>query len=357
MFNPSSFKRPVVIVGNGCRGADLTPILESGLPIVSSWLGADMVAWHDNHIGHCGIFGDRASNFAVQNSDYLLVLGCRMSVPIIGHNFKLFAREAKIYMVDIDQAEIDKPSLGAFGIAEDVKDFLKAFKYKYDESPWLRKCREWRERYSVLKESGHLPSYKFIGELSEKLPDDAVVVTDMGTAFTCTFQAAKMKKGQRWLTASGHAPMGYGLPGAIGAHYATGKRITCIVGDGSLMFNLQELQTIAHHNLPIDIYLLDNGGYLTMKHTFANHFGRQVGSDEGSGVSFPSWAMVAKTFGVPLTVVKIPHDQPLVPRTSSMKLPDGSITSKPLEDMYPFLPREEFLAQMIVKPAEVYECS
>lgn len=351
MFSLSGFKRPVVIVGNGCRGADLTPILESGLPIVSSWSAADMVAWHENHIGHCGIFGDRASNFAVQNADCLLVLGSRLSIPMTGHNLKLFAREAKVFMVDVDDAEVKK--LNAVGIIQDVKEFLKTFRDRFDGF-WMDTCLAWKDRYAIDKESGSLPSYKFIRELSEGLPDDAVVVTDMGTAFTCTFQAAKMKKGQRWLTASGHAPMGYGIPGAIGAHYATGKKVTCIVGDGSMMFNLQELQTVAHNKLPIDIYLLDNGGYLTMKHTFANHFGKQVGSDHGSGVSFPDWHKVSETFGVELKVVKIPHDQPLVPRTSSMKLPDGSITSKPLEDMYPFLPREEFLENMIVKPVDVF---
>lgn len=352
MFSLSGFSRPVVIIGNGCRGADLTPIFDSGIPIITSWTGADLVADHPNHIGHCGLFGNRAANFAVQNADCILVLGCRMSVPIIGHTFKTFAREAKIFMVDADEAELKKPSLRVtMGLVQDVKVYLRTFAWKY-EGDYLERCKAWRERYE--KESSHLPSYKFIEELSESLPRDAVVVTDMGTSFTCTFQAAKMKKGQRWLTASGHAPMGYGLPGAIGAHFATGKRVTCIVGDGALMFNLQDLQTIAHHKLPIDIYVIDNGGYLTMKHTFANHFGRQVGSDVESGVSFPDWQKVSETFGVDLKVVKIPHDQPLVPRTSSMKLPDGQITSKPLEDMYPFLSREEFLGNMIVKPVDVF---
>jgi acetolactate synthase I/II/III large subunit len=328
MFSLSGFERPVVIVGNGYRGRDLSPVLESGIPVVSTWTGADMVAWHENHIGHCGIFGDRASNFAVQNSDCLIVLGSRLSVPITGHNLKHFAREASIFLN-----------------VEAVPEF---------SGSWLKRCLEWKERYSIEKECGHLPSYRFVLDLSETLPDDAVVVTDMGTSFTCTFQAAKMKKGQRWFTASGHAPMGYGIPGAIGAHFATGRKVTCIVGDGSLMFNLQELQTIAHHKLPIDVYVIDNGGYLTMKHTFANHFGRQVGSDAGSGVSFPDWGKISEAFGVELQVVKVPHDQPLMPRSASMKLPDGRITSKPIEDMYPFLPREEFLENMIVRPVDVF---
>lgn len=252
-------------------------------------------------------------------------------------------------MVDVDVSEIRKFE-NAEAVVQDVREYLRDFDFKYSGG-YLGRCLDWKKKYPI---DTTLPSYKFVAALSESLPDDAVVVTDMGTAFTCTFQAAKMKKGQRWLTAYGHAPMGYGIPGAIGAHYATGKRITCIVGDGSLMFNIQELQTISHHKLPINVYVLDNGGYLTMKHTFANHFGKQVGSDKESGVSFPDWGMVSKTFGVELRVIDIPHDQPLIPRTSSMKLPDGSITSKPLEDMYPFLPREEFFSNMIVRPVDVF---
>lgn len=326
--------RVVIIVGNGARGADLTRVFESNAPIVSSWTGADMVAWHPNHIGHCGIFGDRASNFAVQNATLLVVLGCRLSMPQTGYRREHFAPEATIYMVDADLLEVEK--LGATWVGPDINKYLKQFRWR-DDGEYLKKCLEWKAKYDIHKETRHLKSYAFIEKLSEELPDDAIVVTDMGTSFTCTFQAAKMKKGQRWLTASGHAPMGYGIPGAIGAHYASGKPVVCIVGDGSMMFNIQELQTISHNKLPIKIYLLDNGGYLTMKHTFQNHFGRQVGSDFDSGVSFPNWEQVAKTFGVEIEVIKMDPNQPLIPRVQSVKNEDGSITAKPLDEMYPYL--------------------
>mgnify|MGYP001558337744 CR=1 FL=1 len=214
-------------------------------------------------------------------------------------------------------------------------------------------------------------SYYFIKLLSDALPSDAVVVVGTGTSFTCTYQAAKMKLGQRWINASGLAPMGYALPASIGAAFATGKKVVCIVGDGDLQFNLQELAVIAHHKLPIIIFVLNNGGYLTIMHMQSNHFDRYVGSEKGSGVSFPCLFMLAEAYGFHYTnlfaqgddlggmiedlvssrgpnlcEVMMPPDQPLIPRVSSKKMPDGSITSSPIEDMFPFLGREEFNENM-----------
>ena len=403
-------QRPVLIVGNGVRLAGAESQIRGlvaalGIPVISSWTAADMVADLPYHIGHMGIFGDRASNFAVQNADLLLVIGCRLSVPMIGYNFAKFAREAKIIMVDVDEAEIKKPSLRVdLPIVADAKKFvgvmldaLSTFPQTPDGYgwlvgengfvvnrvfPWLCRCQEWALKYpAVLPEyagqKGGVNSYHFINALCDKLPDDAVVVLDVGTAFTCTYQAAKMKHGQRWVSAAGHSPMGYGLPGAIGAHYATGKRVVCIVGDGALQFNIQELSTIAHNNLPITIFVLNNGGYLTIKLMQQNHFGRMVGSEKDSGVSFPDlcaiseaygmdyWyingqqgldRMIDVVFGFPGAVICeiiMPDNQPLIPRVSSLKRPDGSIASKPLEDMFPFLDREEFKANMIVKTTGV----
>jgi acetolactate synthase-1/2/3 large subunit len=384
-----SAKRPVIIAGNGIHLAGAEHAFRNlvgllSIPVVTSWTGADLLeSDHPCHIGHCGIFGDRASNFAVQNADFLLVLGSRLSIPQIGHNFQYFAREARIVMVDIDGHEILKQSLKVdIPIVADVKEFMTAF-FAVAKNPtasdWLSRCKAWKAHYPVLAENkpveGCVNSYHFVDELCRQLPDDAVVVTDMGTAFTCTFQAAKMKRGQRWITASGHAPMGYGLPGAIGAHYATGKPVVAIVGDGGLMFNLHCLATIAHNKLPITIFVLDNQGYLAMKHTFSNHFGRQTGSDEGSGLWCPNaWAManvmgiewsgliqestelIRAALGMPtpsLWQIVMPPDQPLLPRSTSLKRPDGGIVSKPIEDLFPFLPRAEFKAQMIVPTVEV----
>jgi acetolactate synthase-1/2/3 large subunit len=245
----------------------------------------------------------------------------------------------------------------------------------------LQQCQGWRHKYPVVlpeynSATESVNSYRFVDVLSAKLPADAVVVTDMGTAFTGTFQAAKMKAGQRWLTASGHAPMGYGLPGAVGAAFATGRKVICIVGDGAFQFNLQELQTIVHNKLPIIIFVLNNGGYLTIMHMQTNHFSAHVGSEPGSGVSFPDVSALAIAYkmryyrlddsallegdvsraifdrGPCIAEVIMPKDQPLIPRTSSKKMPDGSIKSAALEDMFPFLPRDEFNAQMIVPTVE-----
>jgi acetolactate synthase I/II/III large subunit len=355
-------KRPVMVVGNGVRlaGAEKS-LLELAehwqMPILSSWAAADIVpSDHPRYIGRFGIFGDRASNFTVQNSDLLIVLGSRLSIPQTGYRLETFARGAKIIWVDVDEAEMLKfPH--AHRCVANVGDFIAWALSRNARSwpDWTGRCDDWKYHYPVVayeaREGGEDNSFLFIERLSRELPSDAVVVTDMGTAFTCTFQSAKMKAGQRWLTASGHAPMGYALPGAIGAHYATGKRVTCLVGDGSLMFNLQELQTIGERKLPIDIYVLSNGGYLTIKHTQSNHFGRFVGSE----FSFPAFYKFADAFGVALHEIVMDPMQPLIPRSSSMKLPDGSITSRPIEDLYPFLPREELRENMIVPTVEVFQ--
>ncbi len=381
-------KRPVLIVGNGARGAHtrvnaLSLILAA--PVISSWSAADMID-SPFHIGHMGLFGDRASNFTVQNADLLLVIGCRLSVPMIGYKFDLFAPNAKIIMVDIDSAEINKPSLHVdLKIEADAKEFLGALMLSIstqwadrmdDVLAWTNQCLARKAKYPVVlpeysEQKDGINSYHFIDLLSEKLPADAVVVTDMGTAFTGTFQAAKMKLGQRWLTASGHAPMGYGLPGAIGAHYATGKKVICIVGDGSFQFNIQELATIAHHNLPIIIFVLNNQGYLTISAMQDNHFHRRVGSDTDSGVSFPDTQEIARAyrfrhmrfsdgtdfcwlgtilegFNEPYIVeIMMPPNQPLIPRVQSRKNADGSVSSGDISDMYPFLDRDEYERNML----------
>jgi len=389
-------KRPALVIGNGVRLASAQNELRAlcahlDIPILSSWTGSDLLINEQKHIGHFGIFGDRAGNFTVQNADLLIVVGCRLSVPQTGYNFSTFAREAKIVMVDVDEAEIVKPSLHVdLGIVCDAKQFInglrKTIPFEINEpSKWLIQCLEWKQKYPVVlpeyaEQKEYVNSFYFIEKLSEKLYWDAVVVTDMGTAFTATFQTAKMKAYQRWITASGHAPMGYGLPGAIGACLASGRKKTvCIVGDGALQFNIQELQTIKHLNLPIIIFVLNNGGYLTIKHMQANHFGRMVGSEESSGVSFPDTLKIAKAYDIPAVRIEnhkqlldelyglkerysptiyeimMAPDQPLIPRLSSLKRPDGSIVSKPLEDLFPFLPRDEFNEQMIVKPVEILE--
>ena len=392
-------KRPVLVCGYGVRLAgaeqEFRELVETlGIPVVSSWTASDLLDTSNPHyVGRSGIFGDRPSNFAVQNADLLLIIGSRMSIPQVGYNYQTYAREARIVMVDMDPAEISKPSLHVdLGIVADAKLFITEMltclgksRHRSAVAEWARRCQEWKVKYPVA-----LPEYRdlvsgvnsfyFVDLLSDKLPADAVVVTDMGTSFTCTMQTFKVKLGQRLTTASGHAPMGYGLPGAIGACFGNGRRKTiCVSGDGGLQMNIQELQTMAHFNLPIILFVINNGGYLTIKHMQQNHFGRYVGSETTSGLSCPDMMKVAHAYGIPATRIPdqktlrheldnvlaqrgpyiceilMPEDQPLIPRLSSLKKPDGMIISKPLEDLYPFLDRKEFKENMIIPPVEVLD--
>src|SRR3990172_2520854 len=392
-----SAKRPVLITGYGIRlakgEAEFLKLAERlNIPIVSSWTSSDLIPTsHDLYVGRSGIMGDRASNFAVQNSDLLLIIGSRMSIPQVGYNYKTFAREAKKIMVDIDEVELKKPSLRPdLPIIADAKEFIIELltrigdgKIELNAGDWVKRCQQWKAKYPVV-----LPEYKeikkgvnsfyFVDVLSEKLGNDAVVVTDMGTSFTCTMQTFKTKAGQRFFTSSGHASMGFGLPGAIGACFASGRKKTiCISGDGGLQMNIQELQTMVHYNLPIILFVLNNGGYLTIMLMQQNHFGRYVGSEPSSGLSCPDIIKVGNAYGIKterisnnaelhakidnilaqrgpfICEIIMPENQPLIPRVSSLKRPDGSIMAKPLEDLYPFLSREEFLENMIVKPVEI----
>jgi len=244
---------------------------------------------------------------------------------------------------------------------------------------WLERCQRWKFRYDIMREpherhEGYINCYDFLDALSSIAPSDTIVCMDMGSSFTATNQTWKVKKGQRLISSGGHASMGFGIPGAIGAHYASGKPVICIVGDGGAMMNLQDLQTISSRKLPIAIFLLNNEGYLTIKLMQRNHFGRFVGST-APDVTFPNWLKISSAFDLPSTQlsdikdaphmlehslpficeVKMHPQQKLIPRNTSERRPDGSISAKPIEDMFPFLSREDFNRQMIVKPVEVLE--
>ena len=389
--------RPVIISGYGVRLAkgenEFENLVERlQIPVVSSWTTSDLLPTdHELYVGRSGIMGDRAGNFSVQNSDVLLIIGSRMSIPQVGYNYKMFAREAKKIVVDIDLAELTKPSIKPdIPVNADAKEFMSEMSAQLegknvtlDVSDWIKKCQMWKSKYPVA-----LPEYRdmkdgvnsfyFVDVLSEKLGNDAVVVTDMGTSFTCTMQTFRVKTGQRLFTSSGHASMGFGLPGTIGACFANGKKKTvCISGDGGLQMNIQELQTLVHYKIPIILFVLNNKGYLTIKLMQQNHFGRYIGSDPSSGLTCPDIVKVATAYGIKaerisnndqlharideilsepgpfVCEVMMPEDQSLIPRVSSMKKPDGTIVSKPLEDLYPFLDREEFFENMIVKPVEI----
>ena len=391
-------ERPVLVCGYGIRLAKaetsfLQLLKKLEIPIISSWTSSDLIDSNlENYIGRAGIFGDRASNFAIQNADCILSIGSRLSIPQIGYNADTFAREAKIIMVDIDSEELNKPSLHVeLGIQADAKEFIEELNTQLNQNGlliknhWLSQCKKWKEKYPVVlpeyeNQSDKINSFYFVKLLSDFLNEEAVVVTDMGTSFTCTMQTFQVKHGQRLTTSSGHASMGFGVPGAIGACYAHEQQQTiCISGDGSLQMNIQELQTIAHNQLPIILFVINNQGYLTIKHMQENHFGRYVGAEKSSGVSAPDMMKVAYAYNIPaerlenhtqlkerlpkvleqtgpyICEIMMSEDQPLIPRVSSLKKPDGSIVAKPLEDLYPFLERDEFLENMIVPTMEILE--
>jgi acetolactate synthase I/II/III large subunit len=389
-------ERPVLITGYGIRLAkgeqELLKLVEKlAIPVISSWTSSDLIPTvHQHYIGRSGIMGDRAGNFTVQNADLLLIIGSRMSIPQVGYNFKTFARGAKRIVVDVDPKELDKPSIRPdLPILSDAREFMRELlsRLATTNAPscqsWLSRCRQWKAEYPVVlpeyaDNTDGVNSFHFVDQLAQKLDHDAVVVTDMGTSFTCTMQTFRTKEGQRLFTSSGHASMGFGLPGAIGACFGHERRQTiCISGDGGLQMNIQELQTMVTYKLPIILFVLNNKGYLTIKLMQQNHFGRYVGSDPGSGVICPDMIKVATAYGIPslrinnqqelaahldsvlahpgpfICEIMMPEDQPLIPRVSSLKKPDGTIISKPLEDLYPFLDREAFAANMIVPPVEV----
>lgn len=388
----SSAKRPVIIGGGGVRISGgyeqfLGLIEKLGIPVTTAWNAHDIL-WnnHPLYSGRPGTVGDRGGNFAVQNSDFLLVLGSRLNIRQISYNWQSFARAASITMIDVDAAELKKPTLKIdHPIHADLTDFFQVMNEQKYEGPtqahreYLAWCRERCQMYpTVLPEyresSSPVNPYVLMDELFKQLPEDQWVVSGDGTACVTSFQAAHLKKGQRLYTNSGCASMGYDLPGAIGASVSGGKRkIICLAGDGSIQMNVQELQTIQTQKLPIKIFLLNNQGYHSIRQTQQNYFSDNiVGCGLESGLGFPSFEKLAAAFEMPyfsasshselegvirkslqspgasITEIHLDLRQQFSPKLASRKLPDGRMVSSPLEDLAPFLPREEFAKNMLI---------
>lgn len=388
-------KRPVLFAGSAIRSsgahARFLKLVELlNIPVVTAWNAHDNIA--DNHhlyFGRPGTLGDRAGNFIVQNADLLLVLGCRLNIRQISYNWNNFAREAFKIVVDIDPYELKKPTIHPdMPVWADVARVIAKMIGKLaaplpPNHEWLDWCRIRKERYPVvLKEYWNredlVNPYCFMEALGKQLPEGQITVTGNGSACVTSFQAMEIKPGQRLYTNSGCASMGYDLPAAIGACIASGRqKIVCLAGDGSLQMNLQELQTVAHYRLPLKIFVLNNNGYHSIRQTQTNFFGTPlVGCDPCSGVSFPDMEKIAAVYGMNfrrcrrheeldqcisaifnddcpgICEVMLTVDQPFAPRLSSKRLPDGKMVSPPLEDLYPFLDRDEFYENMIIKPLE-----
>ena len=389
-------KRPVFHAGYGIRLSGAYEVFRQvmeklNVPIVTYWNAVDLIEdEHPLYCGRAGNMGDRPGNFAIQNADLILAIGTRISIRQVGYNWKTWAREAEVIMVDIDQAELKKPTLHVeMPIWADAKDFLSKLNGRLSNSEtlfkgeqWLSTCQRWKTEYPVVlpkhwEENGSTANvYAFIRYLSSRLPGKSLTAVSNGACCVVGNQAYVIQKGSRMTNNSAIASMGYGLPAAIGTCIAGGRRDTiCLEGDGSIMMNLQELQTILTNGLPVKIFLINNNGYHSIRITQTNLFSEhcKVGIGEESGdLSFPEFRKIAEAFGYPYysadsnermkqTVDEVLATEGPVfceiftdtkqvwePKSSTKRLDDGTLVSPPLEDLAPFLSREELAKNMFV---------
>ncbi|HEX5392704.1 MAG TPA: thiamine pyrophosphate-binding protein [Rhodocyclaceae bacterium] len=387
-------KRPVIMAGTGVRLGHAMDEFQQvinrlGIPVVTAWTHDIIASDHPLFCGRPGTIGTRAGNFTVQNADLVLILGSRMNIRQTSYNWPAFAPRALKIQVDIDNAELNKPTFKAdHSICCDVKPLLACMSALLSlsantasHSDWLAWCKARLARYpGVLPHQreykGRINPYHFIDRLFEQLDGDDIVVCGNATACIVPFQVGQLKDGQRMFSNSGSASMGYDLPAAIGAWFGARRsrgeqrRIICLAGDGSLQMNIQELQTVVNYGIPLKLIVLNNGGYLSIRSSQGNFFKRLTGEGPASGVSFPDFARVATAYGIasitlnqedfesrlaevleapgPMVCeVLLTEEQGFEPRMSSRQLEDGSIVTPPLEDMYPFLDREELASNRI----------
>lgn len=419
-------KRPVLNAGNGIRIAGAYGVFERvvkklGIPVVTGWNSQDCMVTDDPlYVGRGGNMGDRPGNFAIQNSDLVFSVGSRLSIRQVGYNYKTWARAAYTIVNDIDREELKKPSVHVdMAVHADAKDLLEALERVLEKQErsgkqeqglpvftggeglkgmnWLETCRMWKKTYPVVQPKHLVPDetkeanvYALVQELSSRLKENQITVVGNGSACVAGGHAYIIKKGQRFITNSAVASMGYGLPAAIGACLAAAEPseplepseqagaletdIILLTGDGSIQMNLQELQTIIHHKMPIKIFLINNGGYHSIRQSQKNFFGEPlvgVGVDSRD-LSFPDMEKLSWAYGYPyigvhhngelaeavekalsmdgpvICEVFVTIDQNFEPKSSAKKLPDGTLVSPPLEDLSPFLPEEEMDANMII---------
>lgn len=421
-------QRPVINAGNGIRIGKAFDVFERvvnklGVPVITGWDSEDLMCDDDPlYVGRAGNMGDRPGNFAIQNSDLVLSIGSRLSIRQVGYNYGTWARAAYVIVNDIDEEELKKPSVHSdMRIHGDARDLLEQMDKVLDElltaeggctrgeaggkpffdggqglagMSWIETCRMWKEKYPVVlpKHFAHGDEepanvYAMIREISSRLEEGQITVVGNGSDCVVGGHAWVIKKGQRFITNSAIAAMGYDLPAAIGVWAAsrdqqcyhqgdrvTGKDLILLTGDGSIQMNLQELQTIIHHEMNIKIFLINNGGYHSIRQTQKNFFGEPlvgIGVDSGD-LSFPSMEKLAAAYGYPYVAVYhnsqlpeaveqtlaidgpvicevfVSRDQNFEPKSSAKRLPDGTMVSPPLEDLSPFLPDEEMDANMMI---------
>ena len=389
-------KRPVFHAGYGIRLSGGYEAFRSvaeklNIPIVTYWNAVDLIEDENPlYCGRAGNMGDRPGNWAIQNADLILAVGTRISIRQVGYNWKTWAREAEVIMVDIDQAEMKKPTLHVeMPVWADAKDFLEKLDQQarelapvHKDGIWLSTCQRWKKEYPAVlprqwEENGETANvYAFIRYMSSRLPENSLTAVSNGACCVVGNQTYVIQKGSRMANNSAIASMGYGLPAAIGTCIGGGRKNTiCLEGDGSIMMNLQELQTILTNKLPIKIFLINNNGYHSIRITQSNLFSEhcKVGiGPESNDLSFPEFKKIAEAFGYPYysassnagmmkvvdEVLALPGavfceiftdtKQVWEPKSSTKRLEDGTLVSPPLEDLAPFLPREELEKNMFI---------
>ena len=377
-------KKPLIVIGGGIHSSsaefDLVNFAsKTGIPVVSTWGANDVFASEDEaYVGNFGILGNRIPNTAVQNADLLLILGARMSIPNTGYQTELFSPNSLKIMVNLDESEMRKSTLKVdLQIRSDLKYWLSNFPHSDCDDPerhlkWKKALKTLDLQYGlgreeILSQESRIDSYEVIELVSKFVPQGATLVTDMGTSFTCTMQAFKNQRESRLFTSSGTSSMGFGLPGAIGAYFADQNRpIYLIAGDGGFQMNIQELQTVKFHKIPIRIIILNSNGYLAISIMQQNSFGSNyVGSTSESGIDAPDFTEIAQAYGIRSSNVKssedleamledikvdvepvlleisIPNSQMMRPRSQSLRREDGTFYSEGIDVMWPYLSETE----------------
>ena len=389
-------ERPFIFAGNGVRVSGAAAAFEKlvrllDVPVGLTWMAMDLLDDDDPlFVGRPGTVAPRGANFAVQNADFVLVIGTRLDPPLMGWDPHQFARGAYKTVVDIDPAELRKLE-GAIDnpICADAHTFIdhmlqqgeSGLDKNKDRGPWLQRCQDWKARYPLVLPEHRAPGLVSVYHLAEIIgqevgPNDRIVSGSSGSAIEVFLLAYRARKGRRVFHTAGLGAMGYGIPASIGVCLGSGKRKTiCVDGDGGLQLNIQELATIAHLQLPIKLFVLNNQGYASIRASQTNYFGGpNIGCSPETGVSIPDYRKVARAYGLKTAIIEdqsdlrsavrkvlrsrgpvvcdvhIIPDEIRAPRVTSIQRPDGSFISKPLEDLWPFLDRDEFAQNMIVEP-------
>lgn len=393
----SRFERPLILVGQGVRISNTISSFKKfiekwQIPFVTTFLSVDILPdSHPLYQGRIGVVGERCGNFTVNNCDLLIVLGSRLASSVTGYNPQTFSRDSYRVVVDIDENEHSKEgiTINEF-IHMDLRDFFENEELMFSENDkrgkWLDKCQRWRgkwlfdEPFLVENDENGINPYFVMRRLSSYSPSNTIFTHSAGSLVTCTWHRLEMKGQRRFLNSASGGDMGQELPGSIGAYFANLRdenekaKVCCLTGDGSFQFNIQELQTIFHHQIPMVVIVLNNNGYSAIKITQKAYFGNMIGVDADSGISFPEIKRISDAYKIkyfyieknselnqetienffslnePCIVEIKVCDQERHPKLSAQKMPDGSFQSQPFENMAPFLEKEEFLSEMITKP-------